>query len=254
MSAVKRSGGTRREKAAATRERMLRAAIEVFAEEGYVGARMADIAARAGVAVQTVYFVFHTKPELLQACFDYAVLGPERLVPAGPGPVPRDRDGALRAGRAPGVRRRQHRDPRAGGDDRRGGASRPARARGGRGRHEQRAAPARRLPRVAGDHRRAVPTASRSGARGRDRHPADVRRAARPTSRWCGAGWSRERFEEWLTDTLARTLLARTRSSPSGTAARPPRSPRPRSRAGSPSAPARPTAPRRGPSRRASRR
>ena len=68
-------------KALATRERIVRAAIDVFAEAGFVGARMNDIAARAGVAVQTVYFVFHTKAELLSACFDYAVLGPERLPP-----------------------------------------------------------------------------------------------------------------------------------------------------------------------------
>jgi AcrR family transcriptional regulator len=72
---------TRREQAAATRERILGAALEVFAAEGYAGARMGDIAARAGVAVQTVYFTFHTKGELLQACFDHAVLGPERLPP-----------------------------------------------------------------------------------------------------------------------------------------------------------------------------
>ena len=43
----------------------MRAAIEVFTESGYVGARMSDIADRAGVAVQTVYFTFHTKAELL---------------------------------------------------------------------------------------------------------------------------------------------------------------------------------------------
>ena len=60
---------------------MIRAAIEVFTEAGYVGARMSDIADRAGVAVQTVYFTFHTKAELLQASFDFAVLGPEQLVP-----------------------------------------------------------------------------------------------------------------------------------------------------------------------------
>lgn len=60
---------------------MVRAAIEIFTEAGYVGARMGDIATRAGVAVQTVYFTFHTKAELLQACFDFAVLGPERVPP-----------------------------------------------------------------------------------------------------------------------------------------------------------------------------
>jgi AcrR family transcriptional regulator len=72
---------TRRDKAIATRERIVRAAIDVFAEAGFVGARMSDIAARSGVAVQTVYFVFHTKAELLSACFNHAVLGPERLPP-----------------------------------------------------------------------------------------------------------------------------------------------------------------------------
>lgn len=81
MKGVNAPKRTRREQAAATRERMVRAAIEVFTEAGYVGARMGDIAIRAGVAVQTVYFSFHTKAELLQACFDFAVLGPERLPP-----------------------------------------------------------------------------------------------------------------------------------------------------------------------------
>jgi AcrR family transcriptional regulator len=81
MPAVNRAKPTRRDKAAATRERITVAATEVFTEEGYVGARMADVAARAGVAVQTVYFTFHTKSELLKACFDRAVLGPERLPP-----------------------------------------------------------------------------------------------------------------------------------------------------------------------------
>jgi AcrR family transcriptional regulator len=36
---------------------------------------MDRVAAEAGVAVQTVYFVFHTKAELLRAVFDSAVLG-----------------------------------------------------------------------------------------------------------------------------------------------------------------------------------
>src|SRR5688572_6188849 len=81
MSRVNTPKRTRREQAAATRERMIRAAIEVFTEAGYGGARMNDIAARAGVAIQTVYFTFHTKGELLQACFDHAVLGPDNLPP-----------------------------------------------------------------------------------------------------------------------------------------------------------------------------
>ena len=78
---VKARRQTRREKAAATRERMITAAIAVFTQQGYAGARMPDIAERAGVAVQTVYFTFHTKGELLQACYHHAVLGPEKLPP-----------------------------------------------------------------------------------------------------------------------------------------------------------------------------
>ena len=66
---------TRREKAEATRTRMIAAAHAVFVDRGYGGTRMTDIAEAAGVAVQTLYFTFHTKPELLQACYDRAVLG-----------------------------------------------------------------------------------------------------------------------------------------------------------------------------------
>jgi AcrR family transcriptional regulator len=54
---------------------MLAAAHGLFVEHGYAGTRMTDVADAAGVAVQTVYFTFHTKAELLQACFDRAVLG-----------------------------------------------------------------------------------------------------------------------------------------------------------------------------------
>ncbi|MBW8764631.1 MAG: TetR/AcrR family transcriptional regulator [Microbacterium sp.] len=73
---------TRREQAALTRLRILEAAHEAFVSRGYSGTRMVDVAAAAGVAVQTVYFVFHTKPELLTACFDLAVMGgPDELPP-----------------------------------------------------------------------------------------------------------------------------------------------------------------------------
>lgn len=36
---------------------------------------MAQVAEAAGVAVQTVYFVFHTKPALLERAIDFAVMG-----------------------------------------------------------------------------------------------------------------------------------------------------------------------------------
>lgn len=67
----------RRKKADATRRKIIQAAHQEFIARGFHGATMAGIAARAGVASQTVYFVFHTKPELISAVIDAAVLGEE---------------------------------------------------------------------------------------------------------------------------------------------------------------------------------
>lgn len=75
MASVKAS---RRDKAEATRLRILRAAQDEFTEKGYHGATMASIAARAGVATQTVYFVFHTKSAVIMALIDLLVMGEEK--------------------------------------------------------------------------------------------------------------------------------------------------------------------------------
>ena len=48
-----------------TRERLLRAAADVFAERGYDGTRVADIAAAAGVSNGALYAHFGSKAELL---------------------------------------------------------------------------------------------------------------------------------------------------------------------------------------------
>ena len=47
----------------------------LFTDRGYAGTTMADIADAAGVAVQTVYFVFHTKGDVLSSTYDLAVRG-----------------------------------------------------------------------------------------------------------------------------------------------------------------------------------
>ncbi len=73
--------GTRKEKAAATRRRMLDAAYRLFCDLGYRATTMEAIAAEAGVAVQTLYFTFHTKDEMLQQVHDRTVLGDEGLPP-----------------------------------------------------------------------------------------------------------------------------------------------------------------------------
>lgn len=66
MTAVKRNQRlTRKEQAAATRRSIIGAALRLFLRDGYVATTMADIGDEAGVAVQTVYFVFSTKAKLL---------------------------------------------------------------------------------------------------------------------------------------------------------------------------------------------
>lgn len=72
---------SRQEKAAATRRRMVDAAYAMFCESGYRATTMAAIAERAGVAVQTLYFTFHTKDELLQEVHRRAVFGEDRTAP-----------------------------------------------------------------------------------------------------------------------------------------------------------------------------
>lgn len=74
-------GQTRRERARATRRKIVDAARAEFEANGYHGTTMNAVAQRAGVAVQTVYFVFHTKAELLGATIDTAVLGEEEPKP-----------------------------------------------------------------------------------------------------------------------------------------------------------------------------
>ncbi|HEX6198583.1 MAG TPA: TetR/AcrR family transcriptional regulator [Jiangellaceae bacterium] len=74
-------GMSRKQRAEATRRRIVEAALEAFVTRGYAATTMTAVAADAGVAVQTVYFVFGTKGDLLQAVYEHVVLGPERTPP-----------------------------------------------------------------------------------------------------------------------------------------------------------------------------
>ncbi len=56
---------------------MIEAAYKLFCEQGY-GVPLTAIATEAGVAVQTLYFTFHTKAALLNEAFDFAVTGDEQ--------------------------------------------------------------------------------------------------------------------------------------------------------------------------------
>jgi AcrR family transcriptional regulator len=62
---------------------MVEAGYTLICDRGYPATTVADVADRAGVAVQTVYFTFGSKPGLLREVFQFAVLGDHRLV--GPG-------------------------------------------------------------------------------------------------------------------------------------------------------------------------
>src|SRR5262245_24819736 len=75
---------TRRERALETRRRVLGAAHELFCAHGYARTTMEAIAGEAGVAVQTLYFTFHTKAALLEEVVGAAVAGIDTWV--GPPP------------------------------------------------------------------------------------------------------------------------------------------------------------------------
>jgi AcrR family transcriptional regulator len=71
----------RREQAAATRARIVRAAAELFAAQGYTQTSIEQIAARAGVARPTVYTAFTGKPALLTQALDLLLAGDDAPVP-----------------------------------------------------------------------------------------------------------------------------------------------------------------------------
>ena len=73
------------------RRAILHAAVGVFAEKGYHGCRIADVARAAGVAYGLVYHYFRNKEELLESVFDEQwtiFLSALRTVSEGPEPAP----------------------------------------------------------------------------------------------------------------------------------------------------------------------
>lgn len=55
------------------REAILRAAIKVFARNGFFNSKVSDIAGQAGIADGTVYLYFKSKDEILHSIFDRAM-------------------------------------------------------------------------------------------------------------------------------------------------------------------------------------
>jgi AcrR family transcriptional regulator len=66
---------SKRERAEQTRARIIEVAYRLFTQHGYEATTMQAVADEAGVAVQTVYFTFHTKAGLLMTIESRAVGG-----------------------------------------------------------------------------------------------------------------------------------------------------------------------------------
>ncbi|MFD1932942.1 MULTISPECIES: TetR/AcrR family transcriptional regulator [Nonomuraea] len=67
-------------KARETRRRIVAAAYDLFVENGYGATNLQEIADQAGVAVQTIYFVFGNKRTLLKELVDLTIAGDDEPV------------------------------------------------------------------------------------------------------------------------------------------------------------------------------
>lgn len=81
MPVKRQYDGTRRKaQAAATRRAVLEAAHDLFVDQGYARTTVAEVAARAGVSVETVYGAFKSKVSLLHRVWDVTVGGDDQEV------------------------------------------------------------------------------------------------------------------------------------------------------------------------------
>jgi AcrR family transcriptional regulator len=71
----------RSQQAEQTRERVLAAAVRLFAETGWVKTTLPAVAEQAGVAVETIYKGWGSKKALLAAAMDVAIVGDAATVP-----------------------------------------------------------------------------------------------------------------------------------------------------------------------------
>src|SRR6266542_2683326 len=79
QEAVKRPyrSARRREQAGETRQRIIRAAHDLFVNDGYGRTAIAEVARAAGVAVETVYAAYRNKPTLLRQVWYATMRGDE---------------------------------------------------------------------------------------------------------------------------------------------------------------------------------
>ena len=72
----------REEQARRTRQAILEAARLLFSEKGFAATTIAQVAAKAGVAVDTVYAAVGPKPALMRLLLETAISGSDQAVPA----------------------------------------------------------------------------------------------------------------------------------------------------------------------------
>ncbi|MFC7387442.1 TetR family transcriptional regulator [Sphaerisporangium rhizosphaerae] len=77
-----RQGGRAGQNAQETRRRILSIAQELFAEQGYAGTSIADIAGRLGTSKAALYYHFASKAEIIEALMAEPLLAYQRLADA----------------------------------------------------------------------------------------------------------------------------------------------------------------------------
>jgi AcrR family transcriptional regulator len=195
------SSPRRRQQAAETRADVLNAARVLFSERGWSRTGMRDVANAAGVSVETVYAIFGSKTDVLQAALDVAIVGDDSPVPV----AERSNFAALASGRR---------------EERTRAVTRMMNSIHGQTRGLQRA-----LREAAASD----PDLARLLGENEERRRADVERGAelvygrRPTSTqrdglWAllsfevyellveRSGWSSRRYQTWLAEVLARLV------------------------------------------------
>ncbi|MBC2638944.1 MULTISPECIES: TetR/AcrR family transcriptional regulator [unclassified Rhodococcus (in: high G+C Gram-positive bacteria)] len=192
----------RRMQAAQTRAVVLDAATRMFAERGWVGTGMREVARDAAVSVETVYATFGSKAGLLKSALETAVAGDDEEVPLADRPVYT----AIGTGRTTGDRIEMSARMVAGINER---SYRLAMAiRQGATTDDTLAAVAAELE---GQRRRSVTDVANLIV-GRPAHPGQVDELWLQTHDQVYAllvdecGWSRVRYESWLIDRIEEIL------------------------------------------------
>lgn len=73
--------GKQADRSRRTRHRIVEAATELFVDQGYGATTLQEIADRAGVSVQTIYFAFGNKGSVLKEVVDVSIAGDDEPIP-----------------------------------------------------------------------------------------------------------------------------------------------------------------------------